>query len=55
MGSGGSFYWAKAAGHETDHSPAPNAKVKNVWSCTSTTLYVIMAQWLTEHRNVFIM
>jgi hypothetical protein len=27
----------KWLGHETEHSPSSSAKVKNVWSCTSTT------------------
>jgi hypothetical protein len=28
----------KRPGHEADHSPPSSAKVKNVWSYTSTTL-----------------
>jgi hypothetical protein len=29
--------------HEADHSPPSSAEIKNVWSSTSTPLYVFMA------------
>ena len=32
----------KPSWHEADHSPAPNSKVKNVWSEACTPLYAIM-------------
>jgi len=37
----------KAAGRDTKHLPPPNAKVKNEWSYTSTTLSVFMV-WTGE-------
>jgi hypothetical protein len=34
---------AKRAGHERDHSPISNAKVRNVWCYTSTLPHVFKA------------
>jgi len=33
---------------EADHSPQSSAKVKNVWSYTSTPLYVFMAWYVIK-------
>jgi len=41
---------AKWHGHEIDHSPTSSVKVKNAWSCTSTSLYVLMAWRLVKCR-----
>jgi hypothetical protein len=44
----------KWLGHEADHSPPPNAKVKNAWSYTSTAQwcgYVPMARYIVMHRD----
>jgi hypothetical protein len=40
-------------GHEADHSPPSSAKVKNVWSYTSTPQYVFMAWCLVKHKDNF--
>jgi hypothetical protein len=40
-------------GHEADHSSASSAEVKNVWSYTSTPLYVSTAWGLVKHRDTF--
>jgi hypothetical protein len=50
----GSIYQGvKRPGHEADHTPPSSAKVKNVWSYTSTPLSVFMAQCLIKHRENF--
>jgi len=41
-------------GCEVDHSPLPWAKVKNVWSYTSTPPHVFMMCCLVKHRDNFI-
>jgi len=38
---------------EADHSPPPNAEVKNAWSYTSTSPYVFMVYCLVKHRDNF--
>jgi hypothetical protein len=43
----------KRLGHEADHSPPSSAKVKNVWSYTSTPQYFFMAWCLVKHRDNF--
>jgi hypothetical protein len=40
-------------GCETDHSPPPLAKAKDVWSYTSTLPYNFMAWCLIKHRDNF--
>jgi hypothetical protein len=47
----------KQPGHEADHSPPSSAKVKNMWSYTSTPQYNLMAwclikQWMHLHGIV---
>jgi hypothetical protein len=37
--------------HEADHSPPSGAKVKNVWSYTSTPPCVFMAWYLIKHKE----
>jgi hypothetical protein len=37
MGNGALSVGVKRQGREADHSPPSSAKVKNVWSCTSTS------------------
>lgn len=45
--------WAlKQQGHEADHSPQSSAKVKNVWSCTSTSQYMLNST-LSLHTSYF--
>jgi len=36
---------------EANRSPPSSTKVKNVWSCTSTTLYVFMIWCLIGQRT----
>jgi hypothetical protein len=43
----------KRPGRGADHSPPPNAEVKNAWSYTSTPQYVFMAWCLFKHRDNF--
>jgi hypothetical protein len=43
----------KRPGRETNHSPPPNAEVKNVRRYTSTRHYVFMAWCLVKHRDDF--
>jgi hypothetical protein len=43
MGTGGSFLGVKRQGCEADHSPQTSAKVKKMWTYTSTPTYVFMA------------
>jgi hypothetical protein len=38
---------------EADHLPPFSAKVKNMWSYTSTPQYFFMAWCLVKHRNEF--
>jgi hypothetical protein len=40
----------KQLGHEADHSPPFRAKVKNVWSCTSTLPFSFMVWCLIRKR-----
>jgi hypothetical protein len=40
----------KHPGCEPEHSPPSNAKVKNVWSYTSTPSYIFMLWCLVKHR-----
>jgi hypothetical protein len=40
-------------GGEADYSPPSSAEVKNVWSCTATPQYVLMACYLVKHRVNF--
>jgi hypothetical protein len=42
---------ALSLGHQADHSPPSSAKVKNVWSYTSTPPTSIMACCLIKYRN----
>jgi len=39
--------WVKSKELEADHSPPSSAKVKNVWSYTSTLLYVLIVRWFS--------
>jgi hypothetical protein len=41
----------KWLGHEADHSPPFNAKIKNLWGCTSTPQYTFMA-WCSVKATV---
>jgi len=43
----------KRSWHEADHFLPCSAKVKNVWSYTSNSLYVFMAWCLIKHRESF--
>jgi len=43
-----SFLRVKWQGHEVDYLHPYNAKVKNVWSCTSTPPYVFLAWYLAQ-------
>jgi len=43
--TGALFPQVKWLGCEANHSPPISAKVKNVWSYTSTPQYVFMAWW----------
>jgi hypothetical protein len=55
MGTRGSFPGVKWPGHEADHSPPSSAKVKNVWSYTSTSpirLHGVVLSW-RKHRDNF--
>jgi hypothetical protein len=45
----GLFPWGKAAGPRS--SPPPSAKVKNVWSYTSTPQYAFMSWWLVKNNT----
>jgi hypothetical protein len=49
VGSGGSFSELKWPGTRAEHLPASNAKIKNVWSYTSTPPYIFMAWCLVQH------
>jgi len=40
-------------GHEADHSPPSNTKVKNAWSYTSTPTYMSMVWCLVKHGDNF--
>jgi hypothetical protein len=50
-------YWGilppgiKRLEHESDHSPPASAEVKNAWSYTFTSQYVLMAWYLVKHRE----
>jgi hypothetical protein len=46
-----SYHGAKQPGREADHTALSNVKVKNVWSYTSTPLFVFMALFLIKHRK----
>jgi hypothetical protein len=43
----------KQPGHEVDHSLPSSTKVKNAYSCTSTSLYVFMVWYLVEYSDNF--
>jgi hypothetical protein len=48
-------YWGfLPRGREADHSPPSHGKVKNAWSCTSTSQYVFMTWHLVTHRDSFV-
>jgi hypothetical protein len=47
-------YQLRRLGHKADHLPPSSAKVKNVWSYTSTHPCVFMAWDLVKHRDKFI-
>jgi len=49
MGTRGSFPGEKQQGHEDDHSPPSSAEVKNAWSNTSTSSYVLTEWFLLKH------
>jgi hypothetical protein len=49
MGTGDLSPGVKQLGCEADNSSPSSAKVKNMWSCTSTPLYV----FLIKHRDNF--
>jgi hypothetical protein len=51
MGTGAPYPGGKLAGREPDHSPPSTAEVNNVWSYTST--YVFMAWCLVKHKENF--
>jgi hypothetical protein len=48
---GVSFPGTKRPECETDNSPLSSAKIKNIWSSTSTPPYVFIACFVTEHRE----
>jgi hypothetical protein len=50
---GSLFLGVKRPGREADHSPPSSAKVKNVWSYTSTLQYVFIALCLAMQRYNF--
>jgi hypothetical protein len=41
----------KRPGHELDHSPLSHAKVKNVWSYTCISPYVVTTCGVIKHRD----
>jgi hypothetical protein len=43
----------KRPGRDADNSPLSSAEVKNVWSYTSTPLYVFMAWYWVKHGDKF--
>jgi hypothetical protein len=47
-GTRDSFSGVKRPGREADHSPPPNAEVKNEWSYTSLPHYAFMAWCLVK-------
>jgi len=51
-GTGASFREVKRPGCEAVHSPPPSAKDDNVYSYTSTLLYVVMASCLVKNRDI---
>jgi hypothetical protein len=51
VSTGVSFLRVKWPGREADHLLPLSARVKNVWSCASTVLYVFRAYFLTKHRD----
>jgi hypothetical protein len=52
MSTGDFFLWGKATGNEADHPTSFKAKVKNVWSYSSTPscLYGMVQNF--KHRNI---
>jgi hypothetical protein len=46
-------YWGKWAKREALHPPSFNAKVKNVWSYTSTPAICLPSHWLTKYLELF--
>jgi hypothetical protein len=42
----------KWPGHEADHSIPSRAKVKNVWSHTSTPPYIFLMWYFVKHREL---
>jgi hypothetical protein len=53
MGTTGFSLGAKRSGREADHSPPSSAEVKNAWSYTLTSQYVLMAWCLVKHSDKF--
>jgi hypothetical protein len=51
--SGALSLGVKRPRREADHSPPSNAEVKNMWSYTSSPLYIFMAWYLVKHRDKF--
>jgi len=43
----------KRPGREVDHSPLPNAEVKNAWRYTTTLQYASMTWYLDKHSDNF--
>ena len=43
--------WALYLGCEVDHSPPCNIEVKNAWSYTSISPYILMLSCLVEQRD----
>jgi hypothetical protein len=41
----------KWSGHEANRSPPSITKIRNAWSCTSTSPYTCMTWYLSKHRR----
>jgi hypothetical protein len=48
---GAFFLVVQRPGREADHSPPPDAEVKNSWTYITSSLYVFMACYLVKHRD----
>jgi len=47
-------YRGSFPGREADHTSLSSAEVKNIWSYTSTSPYVLIAWYLVKYRDIFI-